>query len=248
MKIIKKIYSQNNNEIVLIENNIDLSSTNDLLTPHPNPLPQGARGQLDNPSQSNKTILIIGVFHGDEPQGKFLIENYIYAEGRGFAAPLCNTKNRLLFIPCLNPDGLALKTRQNANKVDLNRNFPTANWEISNNPEYFGGENSSSEIETKFLIEIVEEFSPDIILTLHAPYKVVNYDGPAQEIAEKISEIIDYPVQQEIGYPTPGSFGTYAGVEKNIPTITLELDEEIDVRELIPPINKIFDYLFSINP
>jgi len=65
-----------------------------------------------------------------------------------------------------------------------------------------------------------------------------------EEIAEKISEIIGYPVQQEIGYPTPGSFGTYAGVEKNIPTITLELDEEIDVRELIPPINKIFDYLF----
>ena len=64
-----------------------------------------------------------------------------------------------------------------------------------------------------------------------------------EEIAEKISEIIGYPVQQEIGYPTPGSFGTYAGVEKNIPTITLELDEEIDVRELVLPISKIFDYL-----
>ena len=220
MKIIKKIYSKNNNEIVLVEN--------------------------DKSNFQAKTILIIGVFHGDEPQGKFLIENYLSNEGRGEAAQGKKPKNRLLFIPCLNPDGLALKTRQNANKVDLNRNFPTSNWETSGNPEYYGGENPSSEIETRFLVEVIEEFSPDVILTLHAPYMVVNYDGPAREIAEKISEIICYPVQEEIGYPTPGSFGTYAGVEKNIPTITLELDEEIDVEKLVLPINKIFDYLEEI--
>lgn len=214
MKTIKKTYSKNNNEIKLVE-----KGGNNLA----------------------KTILIIGVVHGDEPQGKFLIENYLQN---------CNseTKNRLLFIPCLNPDGLVLNTRQNANGIDINRNFPTKNWgvNVSENPEYFGGENSSSEIETKFVIEILEEFSPNVVLTLHAPYKVVNYDGPAQEIAERISEIINYPVQKEIGYPTPGSFGTYAGIEKNIPTITLELDEEIDAKELILPVNKIFEYLANI--
>lgn len=216
MKVIKKTYSKNNNEIVLIEHS-------------------------DN--NFDKTILIIGVVHGDEPQGKILIENYLKNNSK--------TKNRLLFIPCLNPDGLLNNTRQNANLVDLNRNFPTKNWgvNVSNNSgqnsEYFGGENATSEIETKFVVEIVEEFQPDLILTLHAPYKVVNYDGPAKKIAEKISEIINYPVQSDIGYPTPGSFGTYAGVEKNIPTITLELDEEIDVKKLITPVNKIFDFLAS---
>lgn len=216
MKVIKKTYSKNNNEIVLIEHS-------------------------DN--NFDKTILIIGVVHGDEPQGKILIENYLKNNSK--------TKNRLLFIPCLNPDGLLNNTRQNANLVDLNRNFPTKNWvvNVSNNSgqnsEYFGGETPVSEIETKFIVEILEEFSPDIILTLHAPYKVVNYDGPAKKIAEKISEIINYPVQSDIGYSTPGSFGTYAGVEKNIPTITLELDEEIDVKKLITPVNKIFDFLAS---
>ncbi len=50
MKTLKKTYSKNNNEIVLLEG--------------------------DKSNFQAKTILIIGVFHGDEPQGKFLIENY----------------------------------------------------------------------------------------------------------------------------------------------------------------------------
>lgn len=217
MNVLKRAYTQDNNEILLVENHDK---------------------QIDN--EFDKTILIIGVFHGDEPQGKFLIENYINTQQSG--------KNRLLFISCLNPDGMANNIRQNANLIDLNRNFPTGNWELnaSDNNEFYGGASPSSEIETKFVVETIEEFSPDIILTLHAPYKVVNYDGPAEKIAEKISELINYPVQKDIGYNTPGSFGTYAGVEKNIPTITLELDEEIDVKELIKPVNKIFDYLLNV--
>jgi len=212
MKTVKKTFSKNNNEIALVECGTE---------------------------SIGKTILIIGVVHGDEYQGKTLIENYLKT--------LSNTKNRMLFIPCLNPDGLELKTRANSNDIDINRNFPTKNW--VREPfasEYFGGESPASEIETKFVIDVLDEFCPHLILTLHAPYKVVNYDGPAKEIAEKISEIINYPVQSDIGYPTPGSFGTYAGIERNIPTITLELDEEIDVNELISPINKVFDYLSNL--
>ena len=57
------------------------------------------------------------------------------------------------------------------------------------------------------------------------------------------SEFINYPVEGDIGYPTPGSFGTWAGIEKNIPTITLELDEEIDVKELVKPVFEIFKLL-----
>ena len=65
----------------------------------------------------------------------------------------------------------------------------------------------------------------------------------SEKIAEKISQIINYPAEGSIGYPTPGSFGTYCGVERNIPTITLELDEEIQVQELVEPVFKIFDLL-----
>ena len=31
------------------------------------------------------------------------------------------------------------------------------------------------------------------------------------------------PITRRIGYPTPGSLGTYAGKERHVPVITLEL-------------------------
>ena len=190
----------------------------------------------------DNNVLIIGVFHGDEPQGKLLVEEYLKT----------HSPSNLLFIPCLNPDGLSQNTRTNSNGVDLNRNFPTKNWGKNEGENatcddcttaYYGGKSPASEIETQFVINVIEKYSPKLILTIHAPYKVVNYDGPAKEIAEKISEIISYPAEGSIGYPTPGSFGTYCGVERNIPTITLELDEEVPLETIYPKMFEIFEEL-----
>lgn len=202
MEILEKILSENGNQIELLG------------------------------KKTSKPILVIGVFHGDEPQGKYLIEQY-----------LKENNSDLLFIPCLNPDGMSSGVRTNSNGVDLNRNFPTSNWKLTDKNEFFGGEKAGSEIETKFIINIIEKYKPELILTLHAPFKVVNYDGDAQKISEKISEIIKYPVEPSIGYPTPGSFGTYCGIERKIPTITLELDEECPVENLTAPMHKIFKLL-----
>ena len=186
-------------------------------------------------NENSKNILVIGVFHGDEPQGEYLINEY-----------LKENDSKLLFIPCLNPDGKCLNTRQNANNVDLNRNFPTKNWIKSKDPHYFGGNEPASEIETKFMVEIIEEYKPKAILTIHSPYCVVNYDGDCKPLAEEISKIINYPTDDDIGYPTPGSFGTYCGKERNIPTITLELSEEAPVETLKEPMFKIFKLLETL--
>lgn len=207
MKLVKRTFSKQNREIKLLEQH-----------------------------GSGKTILIAGVVHGEEPQGKALIENYHSKSG----------KNRLLFIPCLNPDGMAINQRQNSNGVDLNRNFPTNNWQYSERNQYFGGDKPASEIETKFILDVFEMYKPELILTIHAPYKVVNYDGPAEVYAEKISEITGYETSSDIGYPTPGSMGNYFGVERNIPIITLELDEEIPVENMQGKINEVFDYLANV--
>lgn len=184
-------------------------------------------------NEKHNSVLVLGCMHGDEPQGEYLIKEYLNF----------NPNTKLMFVPCVNPDGVASKTRVNSNGVDINRNFPTKNWELTEKNEFFGGEKPMSEIETKFLVDVIEQNKPNLILTLHAPFKVVNYDGDAQEVAEKVSEIIGYPVEASIGYPTPGSFGTWAGIENKIPTITLELDEEIDVKELREPMFKIFEML-----
>ena len=206
MKILKRTITKNENELLLYGESFSV-----------------------NPK------LIIGVVHGDEPQGEKLINRYIE-----------ETSSGMLFIPSLNPDGKILGTRTNSSGVDLNRNFPTKNWERTLKNRYYGGDTPASEVETLFLIDVIDEYKPSVILTLHTPYKIVNYDGPAKEVSENISKIIDYPVEESIGYPTPGSFGTYAGVERNIPTITLEMDEEEKFEILYPKIKKIFEYLESL--
>lgn len=186
-------------------------------------------------TSKNKTVLLIGVFHGDEPQGEFLIKKFIETK----KAPC---KNRTIIIPCLNPDGKALGTRQNSNGVDLNRNFPTKNRKMLEDKHYFCGDSAASEVETRFMIDVLEKYKPDFILSLHAPYRVVNYDGDAKFYAEKLSEITGYPVEEDIGYETPGSFGTYAGKERNIPTITLELPEDKSDEDLWEEVKGIFDF------
>ncbi len=196
----------------------------------------GLNSTADNP----KNILFIGVTHGEEPQGKFLIENFI----REIKEKNLSFKNNLFFIPCLNPDGFEKKQRGNANNVDLNRNFKTKNWiKTTFDDGTTSGEKPFSEKESLFLGEIVDKYKFDIILSLHAPFEIVNFDGNAKDIAEKISEIINYPVQESIGYPTPGSFGTFAGIERNIPTITLELSDKESIETLYKSCREIFMYL-----
>ena len=179
----------------------------------------------------DKKILIIGVFHGDEPQGEYFINSYLKNASSG--------KNALYFIPRLNFNNV----RQNKNGVDLNRNFPTKNWVLGEKNDYFGGNTPNSEIETKFLVNLLNENKFDAIITIHSPYKTVNYDGPAEELANSISKIIGYPVSSDIGYPTPGSFGTYCGVERQIPTITIEIDEEENIEKLNIKFSTLFDWL-----
>ena len=103
--------------------------------------------------------LIIGVVHGDEPQGEYLINRYLSE----------NIKEDVLFIPCLNPDGKVQETRTNSNGVDLNRNFPTKNWEHTEKDNYYSGDEPASEIETKFLVNIINKYEPKTIITLHTP-------------------------------------------------------------------------------
>ncbi len=197
----------------------------------------GTELELINSSNKNFNILVIGVVHGDEPQGRDLIRNYLAEE----------KNSNLGFIPILNPDGLILGTRTNANKVDLNRNFPTSNWIGGQKDSYWGGKEPASEEEIKFLINVINIYSPKLILAIHAPYKVVNYDGDGLIFAQEISKITGYPICEDIGYPTPGSLGTYAGIEKNIPTITLELDENKTINELQPSIFRVFRYLETLS-
>lgn len=196
-----------------------------------------------------KNILVIGVFHGDEEQGEYLINEFLSCVNDFSGLKNLPKKNNVFYIPRLN----FAKTRTNKNGVDLNRNFPTENWGEDtsaagdNAADYFCGPSPASEIETKFVVSLMEENVFDAVITLHSPYEIINYDGDrggeALKLAEKISEITGYPVQKDIGYPTPGSFGTYSGVERDIPTITVEMSETVSLESLYPKFKVLFEYL-----
>ncbi|WMJ81499.1 M14 family murein peptide amidase A [Clostridium sp. MB40-C1] len=179
---------------------------------------------LGKETNSNK-IAILGSMHGDEPQGKYIVEqlmNYIKNN------PEIIKNTQIMFIPAINPDGLARCTRVNAHKIDLNRNFPTKNWEASGkNSRYYSGSKPASQPEVNVLINYINKFNPQCIINIHSPLKVINYDGVnSKKIAELMSKYNKYKIVGDIGYPTPGSFGTYFGKERNISVITLETSSE----------------------
>ncbi|MFH1852301.1 MAG: transglutaminase domain-containing protein [Candidatus Neomarinimicrobiota bacterium] len=168
-----------------------------------------------------KTSLIFGGFHGDETAGAQLVFELANTLSE---SQLPVEYGKVILVPVLNPDGLLADTRINTNGVDINRNFPTENWSPeAHSKDYSPGPAAGSEIETQVVIELIKKYQPDRIITVHSPLKMINYDGPAAEIARIMARFLDYPVSSDIGYPTPGSFGTYTGVERNIPVITLEL-------------------------
>jgi protein MpaA len=175
-------------------------------------------------SSSGRPVLILAAIHGNEPTTanlsrgilKLLAEHPDLAEGQTVAV-----------LAVANPDGLEARTRTNANKVDINRNFPAINWKTSlRKTSYYNGPSPASEPETRALMKAVETLRPVRILTIHSitdGRSCNNYDGPGEALAEAMSRHNHYPPAATIGYPTPGSFGSWAGIDLQIPTITLEL-------------------------
>ena len=169
---------------------------------------------------------ILATIHGDEPAGtplvealtEYLMQNRYLLDNR-----------KVIIVPVANPDGLARRSRYNANGVDLNRNFTAANR--VNNPKY--GKSALSEPESQILYQIINEHNPNRIITIHQPLACVDYDGPSIPLALHMGRCCDLPVRR-IG-AQPGSLGSYAGLTLNTPIITLELkgqDSNLSKEEL----------------
>ncbi|MDX1796043.1 MAG: M14 family zinc carboxypeptidase [Hydrogenovibrio sp.] len=193
----------------------------------PNKLPLTTREVLPNPEIPPKgKILFIGGIHGDEYAAISI--TYLWLK------TLINSGNQTpyhwLFLPLANPDGLLKKnsTRTNADAVDLNRNFPSPDWDelalktwknhYHANPRRYPGPHANSEPETQWMVNIIQRFRPDAIISIHAPYGLLDYDGPEHAQPNKIGHL------KRRGLGTyPGSLGRYAGEYLNIPVLTLEL-------------------------
>jgi protein MpaA len=173
-------------------------------------------------------VFIFGGIHGSEPTSAAL--------ARELAHHLPNHPELLAgrtvaILTDANPDGLRQLQRANANGVDLNRNFPAQNWQRSSRTGQRHGSIPASEPETRAIIRVVEVLRPSRIVSIHSIARgrhCNNFDGPAKHLAEAMSRCNGYPVRAVMGYPTPGSFGSWAGIDRGIPTITLELPRDLD--------------------
>jgi protein MpaA len=171
--------------------------------------------------------LVIGGVHGDESGAIYIAQRLVELLQRGEATGLTEA---VAVIPVANPDGAAAGKRTNARRVDVNRNFPAKNWGTTRPGKYHGGVTAASEPETLAMKIAVEKYRPRRIVSIHSITRgreCNNYDGPGKALAEKMAVHNGYPVTGTIGYPTPGSFGSWAGIDLGIPVITLELPREL---------------------
>lgn len=181
-----------------------------------------------NQNQSSVKALVLGGVHGDEPEGIVAAKGLIDCFRENY-----NLSLDLTIIPEFNPEGMLLKTRGNSNKVDLNRNLPTKDWSpIAATERYFPGPSPLSELENKFLVDWINQEKPDVIISLHSWKPMLNTNGDLPEAFE-IAKHTGYIIEPDIGYPTPGSLGTYAGHELKIPTLTYEIERDIQFDQII---------------
>lgn len=165
-------------------------------------------------------MLVVGATHGDEPASAVAV--WELAE-RLTQAPAGLGTARVHLVPALNPDGLVAGTKNSASDVDLNRNFPARNFARAHAPGYDPGPAPLSEPETALLARLVDQLDVRAVLSVHAPFACVNFDGPAAAWAAAVAAACGWPVRPSIGYPTPGSLGSWLGVDREIPVLTLEL-------------------------
>jgi protein MpaA len=162
-------------------------------------------------------LLIVGGVHGNEESSvAATIELCRTLEGAPPSQPVW-------VLPALNPDGIVAGAKDSATGVDLNRNFPASNFTTSHRPGYHPGPHPLSEPETRVLAALCEAESVWGVVAVHAPFACVNYDGPAQAWAERVAEACGWPARADIGYPTPGSLGSWLGRDRGWPVLTIEL-------------------------
>jgi protein MpaA len=177
------------------------------------------------PDTGDVEIVVLASIHGDEAETTVVVSEALRCIPRGDL--------RAAVILCGNPDGMLRGTRGNGRGVDLNRNFPTSNWspdpvcyktrandarDIALSP----GAEPSSEPETRALLALLDRLHPRAVVSLHAALACVDDSGNSH-LGRQLAARCALPLITEIGYPTPGSMGTWAA-EQSLTLVTWELE------------------------
>ena len=133
-------------------------------------------------------VLVIGCIHGDEFVGNRVVD--ILRD-----MPLEGNID-LWMVRTMNPDGQQLRTRQNANGVDLNRNFP-GNWQKIGKPGswQYAGSDSASEPEVQGLVKLGELVKPQFVIWYHQDYfRIGPGTGHDGDVRTKYASLVGLPL------------------------------------------------------
>jgi protein MpaA len=168
-------------------------------------------------------LLLFAGIHGEEPETTIALSRAL----RQLPQPSANSA----VVLAANPDGLMRGTRGNARGVDLNRNFPASNWqqepvthrstlEDPSDVRLSPGATAGSEPETAALISLIKDLQPNAVIAIHAPLACVDEEAKSP-LGAWLAQKTDMPHVNGVGYPTPGSFGSW-GNENDVSVITYE--------------------------
>lgn len=172
--------------------------------------------------KASKYLYLLGGVHGDEVEGVYVLkELFAWLKTEHTLKDL-----PMVVIPILNVDGYRANSRTNAHLVDLNRNLPTKDWSTEHTkPRYNPGPKPLSEPENQFLVKLLDKYKPGMIISFHTWKPILNYNGNCKEEADFLAGFNSYEVASDIGYPTPGSLGTFATEKYDCPVLTFECPE-----------------------
>ncbi len=127
-------------------------------------------------SVGGRVVLVIGSIHGDEQKG---------IEVTKLLRTMATPKGvDLWLIDTINPDGVAANTRQNANEVDLNRNFEIGWSYIPKSTEHrqYSGEAPADQPETVAFAAFVQEIRPAVTIWYHQDANTITINGDRKVI------------------------------------------------------------------
>jgi protein MpaA len=156
-----------------------------------------------------RRVLVIGVIHGNEDAGVAIVD-----ELRQRDAP---NGVEVWLVESMNPDGQAAQERQNANQVDLNRNFPHK-WGVIGEPgnSQYAGSGPASEPETQAMVNLITQLRPDITIWYHQDANlVIPSTGRDGRIRARYAELTGLPIAEccSGGGVYTGIAATWARVE-----------------------------------
>ena len=175
-------------------------------------------------------VYIVGGVHGEPPALRPLDDLRSLMRQSSIASQMT-----VRLLEDLNPDGTARGLFCNANKVDIDRNFPSKDFK----PTLRHGLSPLSEPESEAFWRDVRAFRPDLVVVLQSAMAgpFLDGDGPSDaygmQFVSGASAVDDrWTLLGDKGYAFSGSMGSALGTDLGIPVLNLRFRRDQDAKSV----------------